>query len=289
MTKIDFYIPKILLTFLLIFSLIGTELTVFLRHKALTISAFQTVAETQDLEEKAYASLESYFQSRSNSTSIPAEVFLSGIDREDLKQAILDSVSHAFDYLSGKSESYELIMPFTDLEASVNQFFSDYADQHNYQKDEIYQQKVDAAISEAEAEILFIADTFKLSMMYEKGWLAKGKKLFSMLDKITAVLCGITGILLILLIICCRKAFSDFWYWLGLIGLISGLLISVPCLYILRTDYFSGFVVREPQIFAAVTGYLTFMTDQICKTAGITAITGICLLVIFAVHSRKKA
>ena len=156
------------------------------------------------------------------------------------------------------------------------------------EKDDVFQKKVDSAIAEAESEILFVADTFKFSTMYENGWLAKAKKAVALLSRVTAGCCVITVILLILLALCCKSRMMEILYWWGLAGLTAGLLIMVPSLYILKTDYFSGFVVREPQIFAAVTGYLQYMMHQICMTAGVTAGIGILFLVIFSIFGHKN-
>ncbi|MDE6730560.1 MAG: hypothetical protein K2J71_07285, partial [Oscillospiraceae bacterium] len=76
------YPVKILLAFVLVFCLLGTELLVSVKHIALNPATFETVTEAQQLDEKAYTALESYFKSRANSTGIPAEVFLNPITKE---------------------------------------------------------------------------------------------------------------------------------------------------------------------------------------------------------------
>ena len=289
MSKIRLYFPKILLTFLLVFVLTGTELTLLGTCKFLTRSEFETVIEQQNLEEKAYASLESYFQSRANSTGIPAEVYLDAIDKETLKYGILSSADGGFGYLRGFYDNYASYMDLQGLVRSISQFFNDYADENNYQKnDAVFRQKVQDTIDEAESEIYFVTDTFKFSTMYENGWLAKARKAVVLMNQATIALSISTVILLVLLMLCCRKKFSEFWYWLGIAGLTSGLLLSAPCLYALKADYFSRFVVKDPQIFAAVVGYLQLMTNQILTTAVCTFIMGAVFLVIFSIFGHKN-
>ncbi len=288
MTKIRRYFPKILLTFLLIFLLIGTELSLLVQHNFLTYKAFETVTNQQNLDEKAYSALESYFKSRANSTGIPAEVYLNAVTQEDMKQGILSSVSEAFDYLHHDVKTYAFTMDFTTLEASVTEFFNQYADKNGYQKDEVFQQKVQANIEEAEAKILYTADTFKFGTIAEHGWLTKLRKFLDIFKKIMTVLCICTGVILILLILCCKGNFSELLYWLGLTGVISGLLISVPCLYLLRTDYFSGFVVKDMQIFSAVTGYLTYLTKTTGLTSLVIAFLGAVSLNLFGLIQKIK-
>lgn len=283
MTKIKLYFPKIILTFLFIFLLTATELSLLIQHNALTYKAFETVVNQQNLDEKACSVLESYFKSRSNSTGIPADVYLNAVTQEDMKQGILSSISEAFAYLHHETETYTVTMDFTKLEKSVTEFFNQYADENHYQKDEIFNQKVQANIQEAEEKILYTADTFKFSTVAEHGWLAKIRKFLDIFRKIMTGLCICTGVILILLLLCCKGNFSEFLYWFGISGLISGILISVPCLYLLRTDYFSAFVVKDIQIYAAVTGYLNYITNQISTAFIITGIAGIIFLVLFSV------
>ncbi len=286
MTNIRLYFPKIILTFLLIFLLTGTELSLLIQHNALTYKAFETVTVQQNLDEKAYTALESYFQSRSNSTGIPADVYLDAVTQEDMKQGILSSISKAFAYLQHDDESYAVTMDFTELEKSVTEFFNQYAEENHYQKDEIFNQKVQSSIQEAEEKILYTADTFKFGTIAEHGWLAKIRSFLDIFRKIMTGLYICTGVVLILLILCCKNKFSELFYWLGLTGIISGLLISSPCLYLLKTDYFSAFVVKDIQIYAAVTGYLNYITHLISTAFIITGLAGIVFLLLFSVMQK---
>lgn len=289
MTKIKFYIPKIILTFLLIFLLAGTELALLVQNKALTYKAFETITNQQALDRKACSTLESYFQSRANSTGIPADIYLNAVTQEDMKQGILSSILFTFDYLNHSTDDAPVPeMNFTKLETSVTDFFNQYADTNNIQKDETFYQKVQANLDEAEAKILYTADAFRFSAVYEHGWLAKLRTFLDIFRKIMTVLCIVTGVILIFLILCCKGRFSELFYWLGLTALISGLLIAVPCLYILETNYFSAFVVKDLQIYSAVTGYLQYVTEQTAFMSVITAVLGTGSLLIFHLIRKRS-
>ncbi|MBR0485795.1 MAG: hypothetical protein IJJ69_13640 [Oscillospiraceae bacterium] len=288
MTKIKLYIPKIILTFLLIFLLAGTELTLLVQNKALTYKTFETITVQQALDEKAYSTLESYFKSRANSTGIPAEVYLNAVTQEDMKQGILSGVSEAVRQMHSPADGYAITMDFTELETSVTEFFTQYADTNNIQKDETFRQKVQANLEEAEAKILAVADTFRFGTIYEHGWFAKLRLFLNLFQKLMIILCIATAVILLCLIFCCRSRFSELFYWLGLTALISGLLICVPCLYVLLTDYFSAFVVKDLQIYSAVTGYLQYITKQTAFTSGITALLGAGSLIIFSIIQKKQ-
>lgn len=288
MKNIRLYPVKVLLAFAFVFCLLGTELLLAVKHIALNPATFETVAETQQLDEKAWSALESYFQSRSNSTGIPAEVFLDSITKEQLRQGTLDSVSSALSYLKNKSDTYQLQMDFTELENAIAAFFENYADENHVEKDAVYEQKVASTIAEAEKEILFIADTFKFSTLYESGWLKKASHYIPALDGIFIIAIIITILIGLLLILVCLKNIPESFYWLGISGMISGILLATPCMWLKATDYISGFVVKDPQIFAAVVGYLNTMLNHELLQGILPIAAGILLLILFAVLSARN-
>ncbi len=281
MKQIRCYLPNVLLTFLLVFFLLATQLTIFAKTQVLNAANFQKIAEQEGLADMAYSSLETYFKTRANSTGIPAEVYTDVMDRDALHEAILGSVSQAFDYLNGKTDTYEFTMDFTALEDSVSTFFSDYAAENNVQKDVVYEEKVASVIAEAEAEILFVADTFKFSTMHKNGWLEMARTLVSYLNLAqTACIIG-TAVLVLLLILCNLKQLAHLLYWGGLSWLTASLLLLVPCVYVTATDYFAGFAIKDPQIFAAVVGYLELLVSRATTLAIVTLILSMIALAAF--------
>ncbi len=287
--KLKHYIPSVILTVLLVFALVGTTGVLLVQHVLLNADTFATVTEEQALADKAYASLESYFKARENSTGIPKEVFLDAIDKEALQEGIAGSTKQAFDYLHGRSDSFALTMDFTEMEASVRAFFEDYADTNGYAKDEIYEQKIADVTAGAEDKILFTVDTFKFSVMYQNGWLQKAKPYMKYLSPAAVGCVVVTLLLLLMLVLLHRKQGAHLCYWAGLAALIAGLLLLAPCVYVTATDYFSGFVIKDPQIFAAVLGCLDLFTHRAMTAAVVMTVLGVVLLVLFGVllHLQK--
>lgn len=289
MKQIRCYLPNVLLTFLLVFFLLATQLTIFAKTQVLNAANFQKIAEQEGLADMAYSSLETYFKTRANSTGIPAEVYTDVMDRDALHEAILGSVSQAFDYLNGKTDTYEFTMDFTALEDSVSTFFSDYAAENNVQKDAVYEEKVASVIAEAEAEILFVADTFKFSTMHKNGWLETARTLVSYLNLAqTACIIG-TAVLVLLLILCNLKQPAHLLYWGGLSWMTASLLLLVPCIYVTATDYFAGFAIKDPQIFAAVVGFLELLVSRATTLAIMTLILSVVALAAFGLsHALQR-
>ena len=155
MKKIRCFIPNILLTFLLVFLLIGCEATVLADRIALNPTTFQMLTDQQHLDTKGYSSLETYFKTRSNSTGIPESVFLDddSYNESDLRSAILQNTNAALAYINGQSNEYAPSLDFTRLEGAVRTFFEDYADKNGYKKDDVLEEKIRSTCDEAEAAI----------------------------------------------------------------------------------------------------------------------------------------
>lgn len=283
MKQIRCYLPNVLLTFLLVFVLLGCQAALFARTQVLHTENFRTIAQQEALADKAYTTLESYFRTRANSTGIPESVYMDVMDRETLGDAILSGVTQAFDYLSGRSEDYAFTMDFTALEASVRGFFEAYADENGIEKDVIFEDKVASAIAEAESEILFVCDAFKFSVIDANGWMAPARTAVAYLNLCTIALLIAAAVLLVLLIACNWKQPRHLLYWLGLAGALSAALLMIPCVYVTATDYFSAFAIKDPLIFSAVVGYLKLLTQELLTQEIIVLAVSVLCLIAFGI------
>lgn len=282
MKRVKLYVPNVILTILFVFLLIGSEGTILARRIGLSSTTFRYITEHQQLDAKGYDTLTSYFKTRSNSTGIPETVFLDAISQEDLHDGIIQNADAALDYICGRSDTYEPSMDLTALETAVTDFFVAYAEENNYSQDETFHQKVQSTIDEARAEILLTADPFKLGTLQTNGWLAKLRQAVSYLD-LAVKICVIASITVILLLILCNlKQLEHLCYWIGLSCFTSGLLTAVPCIYLIASDFFSGFTIKDPQVFSSITGFLRLLTNRGLTMAIITAIVGIIGLIGFA-------
>jgi hypothetical protein len=281
MKKIRCFIPNILLTFLLVFVLIGCEASVLASRIACNPTTFQVITDQQHLDAKGYESLTSYFKTRSNSTGIPETVFLDAYSQQDLHDAIWSNCEAALGFLNGQRSEYAPASNFTGLEDSVRTFFEDYADKNGFKKDDILEEKIYSTCQEAEAAIRNAADPFKFSTLYSNGLLAKARKAVSSLNTIVIAAAAAVVVLLILLLLCNLKQLEHLCYWIGLAGFIAGGLMAAPCIYLTATDYYSSFAIKDPQIFSAVIGYLKLLTSRCLTMAIITLIVGLIGLLSF--------
>lgn len=282
MKRVKLYVPNVILTLLLVFLLIGSEGTILARGIGLRGTTFLYITEHQQLDAKGYDTLTSYFKRRSHSTGIPETVFLDAISQEDLQEGILRNVNAALDYICGRTDAYEPAMDLTALETAVTDFFVAYAEENDYQQDELFDQKVQSTIDEARAEILLTADPFKFSALQTNGWLAKLRQAVSYLDLAVKISVIASIAVILLLILCNLKQLEHLCYWIGLACFTSGLLSAVPCIYLTASDFFSGFTIKDPQVFSSITGFLRLLTNRGLTMAIITAIVGIIGMIGFA-------
>ena len=121
------YFANIVITILLVFSLLAAESTLFVRLYASKADTCLSVMEEQGLSDRIYTSLEARFTEQVSTSGIPAQVYMDALTREQLDSGVRASVTSAYAYLHGTSDSYAFEMDLSSLEASIRQFFSDYA------------------------------------------------------------------------------------------------------------------------------------------------------------------
>lgn len=287
MKKIQNYIPNVLLTFLLVFALLGAELLGIVQAVALSPATFDRITEQEQLGDKAYAALEKTFTSRSHSTGIPAEVFLDTLTPEQLEQGIRLHTEELFAELHD-SDCHDFGMDFSAMEDSVRTFFNSYAEENGIAKDEAFESKVDSVIAESQTIIDEAADPFRFGTMRRNGWIGKARGYLQYVQPGLIGCIVLAVVLMGLLFLCNRKQKAHLAYWYGLAALVGGILLLLPCVWLKGSDYFAGFTLKDPQIYAAVVGLLRLLTDRALALALITAVCGIIGIVVFAVLQKQK-
>lgn len=282
------YFANIFVTILLVFSLLAAEGTLFARFYAGRTETCLSVMEEQALSDRIYKSLEARFTEQSSTSGIPAKVYMDALTREQLDTGIRASVTSAYAYLNGTSDSYAFEMDLSGLEASIRQFFSDYADQIQYPKDETYDKKVSAAVDSAKKQVLQTVDVFRFSTLESAGLLSKVRRVMPWLMPAVGASLAAVCILLGLLVWINRKQKRRILYWAGCGMTVASCIGLIPLIYIKATDYFAAFTIKTTQIYAAVTGMLNRMTDACLVLESVILGCGVLCLVIYGIAARRK-
>lgn len=286
MKNLKTYIPCLILSILLIFSLIGTSLLITVKAMANKEKCFQLNKEN-NIVQTISTQLTTYFDDKSKENGIPANIYTDALTEEYLQSVVDMYIISAFNRLDGGK--FEAVIPEnSQLENNIESFFSDYADSIDYQKDDNYYEKLDETITAAYKKIGEYSDIYKFSTMNNEGLLGKASSVYQHLDLLAIATAGATLILMLLILIVSKKAALEILYWSGISALISGILCIIPCIYLKADRYFDSFVIKQPQIFTSFTSLMysalnTFLTVQIIIFA-----FGVICTAIYSIASKSR-
>lgn len=285
MKKLSRYLPSLIVSLLLVFFIILTAAaSVF----CINISAgrLSQIASNNGSADIVYSQLEKYWQERYSSTRVPAEVYTDALTKEFLAQHIGLEIRNGFAELRNidrETNDYQN----AELDKSISDFYKKYAEENNFKDDEALEKAITEAQKSARTVIQNNCDVFKFRTMSQHKILSKAAKVFNYrFFMIAAAAAGVLVLMMILLLID-HKEKSAVLYWCGCSALIAGILGTLPCLYLLLTNYFNGFSIKQPQVFKAYTVTMTTFTEAFMSVCIATGAAGIALLIVYAVVTSK--
>lgn len=286
MKKSFSYVTSFFVSVLLVFSLTAAVLCLTAKRTAAE-SCLIRLTEDKNISGLVYGELERYFMDKSHTTDIPAEIYMNAIDEEYISSIVNSKISGGFSILDDTDYT---VPDFTNskMENKLNKYFSEYAQNIGYEKDEKYEKKLSSAISDAYSIIGEYCDVFKFGAMGKHGVLSKVSPLYTRLGLFLALSAAASVIFAALLTLINVKSISASLYWIGASALVSGILGAVPCGYLLASNYFSSFTIKQAQIYTAYTGMMNLITQNLLTAFIITAISGVVCLAIYAVIFHNK-
>ncbi len=284
--KPNHYFLSLVLTLLLIPCLL-CSIGLACAYRYCEASQALSVMDQEALPQKLLDQLSETYRTTENATGIPASVYLSVIDTTVTEAALRETISAGFSYLDGTADTLEFSLELPQLEASLNQFFSEYAEETGYEKDAVYQEKLDQVISEAYTLLLDAGDVFRFRTLDQTGILKTARRLIPWLRPAALAMTGITAFLAVILLLLHRKSPRQTAYWLGCCCLTGGLVLSAPTAYLWASDYFSRFVIKSPAIYAAITGYLNSMNETLLSRGATLLLAAVLLFMIAAIKLKK--
>ncbi|MDE5946890.1 MAG: hypothetical protein K2G63_06285 [Oscillospiraceae bacterium] len=281
------YIPCVLIAIILVFSMLGTGICIISNKVILNENTCIKIIDEKDLTSKTRNYIEKTFNEKYNSTGIPPEVYMNSISQEWLDDIIKNRISNAFLYVKNQSE-YSKDIDFDALDASITNFFENYADENGYIKDSSYNDKLKKEIDTAHKIINSSADIFKTDTLYDRGVFNQVRRYIGYLEKLTYLFVIADIICIIMLLLLCIKNIRDILYWLGISFIISGIIGLVPCVYITSSDYFDAFVIKQEQIFTAFTTFMYRITDSFTVFEIALLAFGVLEIIIHTIINRIK-
>ncbi|MDE6775310.1 MAG: hypothetical protein K2J37_03285 [Ruminococcus sp.] len=283
MKKAGSYVFSFIIAVLLVFMLAAFSACLTARN-LISADSFISIAEENNAVQLTKKELDKYFSGKASSSGIPTEVYTSALTDEYIENMIKWRIMWGFGTVNDSDEYY--INP--ELEDNIDQFYSDYAESINYEKDDNYDRKVANAKNNAYITVRNSCDIFKFSALIEHGVMRKIEPILNRIPVLVGISCGGSAFLIILLFLINMKEKKSALYWTGIAALVSGLLCAVPCIYLKASDYFSTFIIKQPQIYAAYTGLMNTADSSFLTASVITAAAGAVLIVIYSIINAVK-
>ena len=165
-------------------------------------------------------------------------------------------IEAAFEALNGNGKMNVTVPKNKELENSITDFFFDFAEKNNYQKDEKFEAKLNSAKENAYFTIGSFCDVYKFSTMSGHGVLPKLAKLYSNRMILTVCSIAVTVIIFLMLLVVNRKNKATALYWYGTSCTVAGLLGSIPGIYLVATKFFDSFSIKQAPVFTAFTSFM---------------------------------
>ena len=272
MNDIRKYIPSLLLSILLVFTLLAFTGAVT-AEKYASPQKLISVSEENSVPSVVRRELEKHFKDKYNETGIPADVYMSAISEDYIRANIEGIINSGFRVLEGeKNVVFSAQKSEELLEKNIEEFFESYAEENGYEKDANYEKRLTAAIDSAYKTVREYCDVYKLVTLNSEGILRKAGSTYRHLDMLTLFAVAASAFIAIIIVLVNLKKLSSALYWIGVSGLVSGIIGLVPCIIISADGYFDRFVIKQPHIFTSFTkllygGVNSFMYAQLVLIA----------------------
>ncbi len=280
------YVSSFIASVLLIFALIGSAGCIvadsFLTQKRLT-----ELTEEKEISGLVHKELEKIFTEQYAVTGIPSDVYMEALDDEYLQEIINEKIKSGFMHL-GNSDYLSPEIPNERLDSSITDFYKEYAQSINYEiknENDPYYAKLKSAKEDAYKIIWQYCDVYKFSSLEEHGVLSKISPIYSSLPTMKIMCIGASAILALVLVVCNFKCTKDTLYWLGASALSAGVLGGVPCVYLINTDYFSAFTIKQSQIYTAYTSAMRMFTSSFLTVCCILTVSAVALFILYGIFS----
>ncbi len=289
MKQASSYIVSIIFTLLLIFLIISATVAGVFRFHALNTETPLAIVRSQSLAERVHVSLETTMRQQESTTGIPASLYADAIKSEKLEPIIRDAISSGFAYLRGDAASYAPSADFSELEQSIRDFFSEYAEKNKVDKDDKYNEAIRITINSAEQTILSACDVYRFGSLNDAGLIRQLRNYLPWAGAAAVALLAAVLLFVLLLFFVNIHETEMGLYWTGSALLIASLLVLIPTFWIQHTRWFDRFSVKTDQTFAAVTGYLYSNTHMLIVAALCGIGIAVLSYVIFVpVHQNRK-
>ena len=288
MKKISTYLPSLIISVLLVFMFIMSSAVLLVDINA-TANNLKELATKKGVSSMIYNDLNKYYSDKYNTTGIPSEVYMDAITESYINSYVDAYIDSAFDSLESNEKMFLKHPENKKLEENIDNFFNNFAEENNYEKDDNFELKLRNTKNNAYTTIGSYCDIYKFSAMNDHGILPKLAKLYSNRILGTAAVLGTTLILILILVFINHKNKITAMYWSGISVLLSGLIGGIPSIYLISVKYFDSFSIKQAPVFTAFTSAMYKFAEAFTATNIAYVVISISLIVTYTViHDKKK-
>ncbi|MCQ2416639.1 MAG: hypothetical protein MJ071_02375 [Oscillospiraceae bacterium] len=212
-----------------------------------------------------------------NTTSIPVSVYEEAFSEEWTRYAVNAKI-----ILATGAVFDEAAPDYYPARKSITAYFEEYANKNHVIKDEQYQQRLEESIDFAIRTADTAVDVYHLQTMEQSGILQKIDTLLHL--KPVLLHCAASALLILLAVLLFLKKPL---YWIGTSLFASGIIITVPALYVKLSGLIMRFSIKEYTTYTLVTYTLQSVLHMVLCTGILLLTTGI-LAIIISMVPRKK-
>ena len=284
------YVLNLILSIILVFSVIGATAVFFVDCNLLNADKYIEISDEKNIPKMAYNEINQYFTDGEDYSKIPADVYMSVITEDDVKELIDLKINSVVSYMNNGSEQLSLKTEYdyTDLKNSITDYFNKFAEENNVEINDYFNTQLEKTISTAISEIESFTDIYMFEIVDKTGMLQKINKVSPYINPIKYVLMGAAVLLVVLIVFASRKNICNILYWIGIPTLAVGVLVLVPSLYLKITGIAEKFIIRNDCVYTAYTGFMNDIIISMMITGLVILLISVCVLFAGAFISKKK-
>lgn len=283
------YIPNLLLSIFLVFSLIATTAVSIAKYYILNEKTLIENFEENNISQMTYEEIEKYFNTSEDYSGIPASVYMSAITKDDIKQMIEANIINTFSSITAGTENREQVnFDFTALENNITDYFDKFAQEHNVEVDDKYKAQLQKTIDTAKSEIEDYTDVYMLNFISKTSIFDKAASIYKYLDIIMYICIGLTTVCIIIIAAISKRKLRFALYWYSMSILCSSAIMLIPTLYIKFSGIIEKLVIRNKCIYYAMTGYMSNIINKMMYIEIVMIVIALILLALYIFISKAK-
>lgn len=281
--KLHYYLPNVLLTFLLTFAVLALAAAVWAFNVVLQSDTYTDQMYKNKVDEIAFDEINDYFDRQYNYSGVDPDVFKSAVKKKDIAASIYAYIDGTFEYMNGKNDKLpEFEYSYEPLEEALHNDYLRWCKENKKEYDNKMRNMENKTISNVEEIIDSKLDIMMLSKVNKpNGISTKVRHRVHLLNYALWGSIALTAVIVGVMALVNRKHIKYIFYWIFIACFCSGVLLIIPTAIARATKYFDGLVIHNQSVYKAFVYSLYSISDKLMITGFVLVGVGLAMLVIF--------